>query len=139
MMAVEAIEKAPAAPRKLGKTGQNVWRAALRQCPWLTEGDLPVLERYAELCDERAELSEAVKSVGRVTRGSQGQLVDHPFVSQLRQVETLILRHEQVLGIGSIHRARLGIAVAKAAKERGNAEKVIAMYQKQMGQADGSH
>ena len=127
-LAVEPMAKAPAPPRSLGGPGAKAWKAVWAQCaPWLTEGDRDVVERLARLHDERAELLALIKRAGRTSRGSTGQLVTHPYVDQLRAVETSILRHEQVLGVGAAHRARLGIAVVKLAKES-NAGRIVEMY-----------
>ena len=62
-----------------------------------------------------------------------GQEVTHPLVDQLRQVEASILKHEAVLGIGASNRARLGVTIAKLARESSRAEKTLAMYKKTLG------
>jgi hypothetical protein len=92
------------------------------------------VERLARLHDEREELQDAIEGAGRTARGSTGQLVTHPYVEQLRAVENSILKHEQVLGVGPVHRARLGISVVKLARERGRAEQVLEAYRQQLGE-----
>ena len=133
LLTLEPVAKAPAAPRSLGSSGRDAWRAVWGQCgQWLTDGDRSLVERLARLHDERMELRDLIKDSGRTSRGSTGQLVTHPYVEQLRAVETSILKHEQVLGFGPIHRARLGISVLKLAKERSNADRVIDTYRRQL-------
>jgi len=128
-LAVEPVGKVPAPPKRLGPAGRSAWRTAWRQCSaWLTDSDAALVERCAELADERAALREAIEKTGRTTRGSQGQLVDHPLVSQLRQVEALILKTEAVLGVGPSNRFRLGIAVARAVKDASKADELLAKY-----------
>jgi P27 family predicted phage terminase small subunit len=109
----------PAAPRGLGRPGKAAWRLAWTAAgSWLVpESDGPVVERYARLADEAAELRGLIDRDGRVSMGSMGQRVTAPAVDQLRQVQNLQLRHEQTLGLGPANRARLGLAVLQVEKE----------------------
>jgi P27 family predicted phage terminase small subunit len=132
-LAVVPVAKQPAPPRTLGAVGRATWKSTWTQCAsWLTLGDAPIVERLARLDDERAELLEVISVSGRVAKGSMGQQVTHPHVDQLRQVEASILKHEQVLGIGPLHRARLGVTIAKLAKESSNADRALKLYRAQL-------
>jgi P27 family predicted phage terminase small subunit len=127
-LTVVPVERVPRSPSSLGKAGQSAWRVVFAECKWLTSADIATVERLSRLRDEEAELLALVESAGRTTRGSQGQLVDHPYVGQLRAVEASMVRLEQVLGLGPLHRARLGIAVAKAAAESTHADRLLEKY-----------
>jgi P27 family predicted phage terminase small subunit len=128
-LTVVPIQRVPRTPSTLGKEGQDAWAMVWAECGrWLTSSDIAAVERLAILRDEEAELRALVKETGRTTRGSQGQLVDHPYVGQLRGVEASMLRLEQLLGIGPLHRARLGVAVAKAAAETTHADALLEKY-----------
>jgi P27 family predicted phage terminase small subunit len=133
-LAVEPVAKAPAPPRTLKAPGRAAWQAVFAQCSsWLTESDDTIVERLASLHDERAELQSAIAKAGRTARGSQGQVVTHPLIEQLRAVEASISRVEQTLGFGPSNRFRLGVTVAKLAQARSSAERVNEMYRRQMG------
>jgi P27 family predicted phage terminase small subunit len=130
------VAKLPPVPRTLGAAGKETWRATWTQAaPWLTAGDMAIVERLSHLADERHELLEAIAVSGRTAKGSMGQQVTHPHVDQLRQVEAMMLKHEQVLGLGASNRARLGISIAKLAEKSTRAGKVVEMYRKQLGGA----
>lgn len=101
----------PDSPDVLGETGRAAWSAVYASAPWLSsEADASLVQQFAELCDERAELRALIAEHGRTTRGSMGQLVDSPFVTQLRSVEGGILKLCQVLGLGPVNAARLGVS-----------------------------
>ena len=127
------VAKQPPAPRFLGTAGKETWRTTWTQAaPWLTQGDAAIVERLAHLADEREELLEAIAESGRTAKGSMGQQVTHPHVDQLRQVESMMLKHEQVLGLGASNRARLGVTIAKLAEKSTRAGKVVEMYRRQL-------
>jgi P27 family predicted phage terminase small subunit len=127
------VAKTPPVPRTLGAAGKDTWRATWTTAgSWLAEGDTAIVERLAHLADERNELLEAIEVSGRVAKGSMGQQVTHPHVDQLRQVEQMMLKHEQVLGLGASNRARLGVTIAKLAKESSNADRALKLYRSQL-------
>jgi P27 family predicted phage terminase small subunit len=97
----------------LGTPGRNCWRKTWKAASkWLVlASDGPVVERYAALHDEVAQLRDLIADRGREATGSMGQRVTAPAVEQLRQVERLLLEHERVLGLGPLNRSRLGLAV----------------------------
>jgi P27 family predicted phage terminase small subunit len=105
--------KLPHPPRNLGAPGRACWRKTWKAAgKWLVlASDGPVVERYAALHDEVAELRDLIADRGRVGIGSMGQPVTAPAVEQLRAVERLLLEHERVLGLGPLSRSRLGLAV----------------------------
>jgi len=126
--AVEPIERAPKAPSTLKKPGLKAWREAWREASWLTATDATDVERLARLIDEEAELLDLIGSTGRLTTGQRGELIEHPYVRQLRAVESAIAKLKTGLGLGPMARARLGIAVAKAAQAQNHVEELMAKY-----------
>ncbi len=129
------MDRAPAAPEGLSEAGRACWGLTWAAAgAWLVpESDGPVVERYARLTDEAAELRQAIAERGREARGSQGQPVTAPAVGQLRQVEQLLLKHEQVLGLGPANRARLGLAVLQVEEK---ADLVAKMREKRIAAAN---
>lgn len=115
----QAAVKAPTAPKGLGTAGRSCWRSTWAAAgAWLAPAsDGAVVERYCLLRDEAEELRELIDRDGRVCRGSMGQPATAPAVDQLRAVETSLLKHEAVLGLGPANRARLGLAVLQLEKE----------------------
>jgi P27 family predicted phage terminase small subunit len=104
------------APVGLGVAGVEAWEAALASAAWLqSDADLLVLRHFADLADERAELRALIAQHGRTTTGSQGQLVESPYVGQLHRVEASMLKTAAVLGLGPTNAARLGVPLPKPA------------------------
>lgn len=104
----------PVAPERLGDAGRMAWSAAFASAPWLrSDVDVDLAGQWADLHDEREELRGLVAEHGRTARGSMGQQVDSPYVTQLRAVEAQILRLAAVLGLGPQNAARLGVAVTQ--------------------------
>lgn len=106
-----AIE-VPAPPTSLRKTGRDTWeRLWSVGAPWLSlRTDWDIMVRLCEAQDERALLRREVRKHGRYSYGSQGQLVTHPAVDQLRTIENLITRWESLCGFTPSDRSRLGMA-----------------------------
>ena len=98
----------PGPPEHLGDAGREAWVAAYRSAPWLKTVSI-----LGDLHDERAELVDLVAEHGRTARGSQSQLVDHPHVGQLRQIETEMLKLSAILGVGALNAARLGVSISR--------------------------
>jgi P27 family predicted phage terminase small subunit len=122
-----AAVKPPPLPRGLSAPGKACWRRTWRSAAtWLVpELDGVVVERYCRAHDELAVLRARIEQVGRVAVGSMGQPVTHPVVEQAHRVEMLLLKYEAVLGIGAANRARLGLAVAQAAREKSKLDELL--------------
>jgi P27 family predicted phage terminase small subunit len=102
----------PKAPRGLGPAGRRCWRRiwALGRA-WISEtSDLDIATRLAEAHDERQSLRETIAEQGYFTTGSQGQVVSHPAVAQIRALEQLMTRYESLCGLTPSDRSRLGVA-----------------------------
>ncbi|HLW95255.1 MAG TPA: P27 family phage terminase small subunit [Solirubrobacteraceae bacterium] len=109
----------PVPPAGLGAAGVAAWGSAFASAAWLqTEADVALVGQFADLHDERADLIALIAAEGRTTVGSQGQLVSHPAVVQLRAVEASIAKLAATLGLGPQNRARLGQKLTAAPGER---------------------
>lgn len=119
VLLLPGITEVPEAPSSLRKIGRDAWdRLWSVGQPWLSiRTDWDIMVRLCEAHDERAMLRKEVKKVGRYSTGSQGQLVTHPAVEQLRTIENLITRWESLCGFTPSDRSRLGMAeVARMSK-----------------------
>jgi terminase small subunit-like protein len=101
-----ARRKVPPLPVGLGAAGQTTWTHVWTTCPWLGAPHTQIVERLAELNDERAELRAELATTGRTVEGSKGQPVQSPLLEALRSIEVSINRTERQLGIAvTAHRA----------------------------------
>ncbi len=102
----------PEPPEGLSQAGLDRWcRLWGVGGAWLSERtDYDLMVRLCEAHDERAKLRKEVAKKGRYSYGSQGQLVTHPAVEQLRTIENLITRWESLCGFTPSDRSRLGVA-----------------------------
>lgn len=73
------------APATLGVEGQRVWKSISKTYS-LRPDELATLEDACELSDMIAALSNAWAEDGKplTTKGSMGQLVTHPLISEIR-------------------------------------------------------
>jgi hypothetical protein len=84
----------PKPPPNLGSAGRELWSAmqsALGDDLRFTARELQVLRRACALADREAALQEIVETDGLVGRGSRGQTVVHPAVTELRMTQQLIV------------------------------------------------
>lgn len=107
-----ALDGPPSTPRALKRAGKEAWvRLWQAGASWLSaEGDLGIVTRLCEAYDEREELRKIIKAEGRTSTGSMGQLVTHPAVDQVRQLEALMTRYEQLCAMTPADRSRLGLS-----------------------------
>jgi hypothetical protein len=77
-----ATGKAP--PQHLGKSGRSFWRDIVRDHE-LRADELAVLLRACETADMIDAMTEALVGQSLTVPGSQGQLREHPLVSEKRQ------------------------------------------------------
>ena len=100
--AIEPLQSAPAAPKHLGTEGKRIWRLILRErYKTLTAAELPIFERYAELCDRRKDLLKALETNGWSTSGSRpGMRVLAPEGVALETVERELRQLERVWASG---------------------------------------
>ena len=76
--------ESPAPPSTLDSTGALLWDAVVGKYD-LRADELVTLEDWCSLADEIAELREEWVAQGkpRTTKGSMGQLVDHPLPKRM--------------------------------------------------------
>ncbi|PVZ09061.1 hypothetical protein [Actinomycetospora cinnamomea] len=77
-------QTAPKAPKALASAGRALWRAVTGTYE-LRPDELRTLEDAARECDLIERLEEAQRDAPLTVKGSQGQQVASPFVSELRQ------------------------------------------------------
>lgn len=90
------------------------WQSELAQAA--RDAHLPMIERLFFRYDERERAYRAVRREGRVTRGSQGQMVAHPLLRYIDACDMEIRQLEDRLGLSPRSMAALGIAFAGAQK-----------------------
>ncbi len=88
----------PLAP--LLKRGKTAWHRTLRECQWIGESDLFMLQHMCELTDEHARLRREVMKIGS----------DLAARRQLRLLGKELLTSLDQLGLSPTARARLGVA-----------------------------
>lgn len=76
--------------------------------------DLPMVERLHRRCDERERAYREIRKVGRLTKGSQGQLILHPLLKYINECEQEIRQLEDRLGLSPAARLRMGAVMAGA-------------------------
>ncbi len=82
-------------PAGLAEAGRALWLALVGDVAedWeLDRRELHLLERACVCADRLAELDAAVERDGATTRGSRGQLVVHPALSEGRMLELVQMR-----------------------------------------------
>lgn len=77
---------------------------------------MPVITRLFTRYDERERAYRAVRKQGRVTTGSQGQVVAHPLLKYIDACDAEIRQLEDRLGLSPRGMAQLGANFAAAQK-----------------------
>lgn len=108
----------PPAPDDLLPSTQESWVAY-----WTDEvaraarpSHMPVITRLFQRYDERERAYRTVKKDGRVTMGSQGQIVAHPLLKYIDACDAEIRQLEDRLGLSPRGMAQLGANFAAAQK-----------------------
>ena len=98
-------------PLDLDDASKRFWRRTLgqlrRQGTW-QDMDIPLLERYVRACQAARQWREKIPSDG-TTRGSQGQLVEHPLIRTVREAERDATRYAEALLLMPADRRRYGL------------------------------
>jgi hypothetical protein len=81
---VSPVKKTVTLPKGLGVGGRALWRDVTRQHV-LRPDSLRILADACFECDLIDDLQSALKDAPKTTRGSMGQEVIHPLISELRQ------------------------------------------------------
>lgn len=90
------------------------WRSELARA--VRDVHIPVVERLFSLYDERERAYRAVRKHGRVTLGSQNQMVPHPALKYIATCDAEIRQLEDRLGLSPRAMAQLGADFAAAKK-----------------------
>lgn len=124
---VEGVSTVPNAPAHLGDAGvgmwEHVWQAG-RQ--WLApEADASLVLLLCEAFDDYCEIRDQITSgkVERIYMTSNGSLVTHPFVGQLKDLRVQMTSWLSALGFSPADRARLGLAEVRVRDELDDLQK----------------
>lgn len=85
----------PQAPDGLGDAGRALWAAIIGDLTddWrLDSRELHLLMRACRVEDELVALEKVIDRDGETTKGSRGQIVVHPALSEARQLRLVQLR-----------------------------------------------
>ena len=91
----------------------GAWMDPIRQA-W-TLGDRPILLRWIDALDRAVRMLRRADA-SPVTKGSMGQLVEHPFYATAARAIAVAEKCEAQLGFGALNRERLGFTIASARK-----------------------
>jgi P27 family predicted phage terminase small subunit len=91
---------------------QTYWASELAGAT--RDAHIPIVERLFYRYDERERASRTVRKEGRITRGSQGQLVQHPLLKYIDACDAEIRQLEDRLGLSPRGMAQLGSSFATA-------------------------
>lgn len=80
------------------------------------EAHIPIVERLFFRYDERERAYRTVRKQGRVTKGSQGQIVVHPLLKYIDACDAEIRQLEDRLGLSPRGMAQLGSNFAAVKK-----------------------
>lgn len=113
-----SVREIPPAPDGMLRTTQAAWVAY-----WTDDvaqaarpSHMPVITRLFLRYDERDRAYRTVRKQGRVTTGSQGQVVAHPLLKYIDACDAEIRQLEDRLGLSPRGMAQLGANFAAAKK-----------------------
>lgn len=90
----------PQPPERLGEVGTEFWMSVVSEFDFSAEpGKLAILERACHTKDTIHQLEQAQLSADLITKGSMGQAVISPFISETRQQTKLLESLVKSLGL----------------------------------------
>jgi len=115
-------KRPPVKDPETGELASPPWRLETRKA-WaalwadpvasaLTPADRPVLLRWADAMDRAAKHLE-LGDASPIAKGSMGQAVESPHYGIADKAIRIAQACEAQLGVGALHRARLGIAIVE--------------------------
>ena len=109
-LVLRPAQKVPRAPDGLLVLTKERWAVYWKSdlASATREAHLPIVERLFYRYDERERAYRAVRRQGRVTEGSQGQLVAHPLLKYIDACDAEIRQLEDRLGLSPRGMAQLG-------------------------------
>lgn len=117
-LVLRANAVAPDPPEGLLKIWSDRWRRYWKSdvAQAAREVHLPIIERLFFRQDERERAYRTMRKQGRVTKGSQGQLVLHPLAKYIDACDAEIRQLEDRLGLSPRSMAQMGGDFARAQK-----------------------
>lgn len=117
----------PAAPRGLLKITLERWGAywSSELAQAVRDAHVPVVDRLFQRYDERERAYRTVRREGRVTKGSQGQVVAHPLLKYIDACDSEIRQLEDRLGLSPKAMAQLALAGSAAQKSLDDVNKSL--------------
>lgn len=141
---VQAPKLSTKAPADLGAPGRATW-TALAGLEWAQTSDGVALRRLCELEDERATLRAALDKHGPMLEkplvSPKGEVVGtehyaNPLIRELRRLDGQIVELLKGFGLTPMARARLGLAVIAAEKDREVVGRIMASYRRAAAEAE---
>lgn len=124
----------PYAPRRLGPGGRRLWSAVLKEHPILRPDEARILEDACREADLIDEMEAEQKDASKTTKGSMGQLVAAPLVSELRQHRATLTTLLRAL---ALDRAQAASAADEAVRARDARESALAQAQTRWSSREG--
>ena len=111
------VQGVPKAPAGLGLDELKQWDAywTSPQAQLLLETEHVIVGRYIDALARYRRATE-LADANPVTRGSQGQDVESPYYSIAERALKTAERCEAQLGVGPLHRMKLGVQVGEASR-----------------------
>lgn len=100
-------------PDHMPEEAKDFWKFAvdeLVQVGIVDKVDIPVLEQLATQYARIRQAQAAIEQFGHFTRGSTGQIVEHPAVKMERDATNLFLKLAEQYALTPVARTRLGLA-----------------------------
>jgi P27 family predicted phage terminase small subunit len=107
------LEEMREPPEALDPAAKEFWRFAvdrLIEADVLDRVDAPALEMLATAYARVGHARDAIKKYGHFTRGSNGQVKEHPAVKLERESVALFLKLAEQYALTPVARTRLGLA-----------------------------
>jgi len=107
------VHKAPEPPDHLDKDAKAFWNEAvpvLYEVGILDKVDTAALEMAATAYSRFREAKRVIDKKGILSRGSAGQVVEHPALSTERASQQMYLRFADQYALTPVARTRLGLA-----------------------------
>lgn len=93
----------PRMPKGFGSTGQKLWRTVLDEYELDAEPHkIEILTHACRVADTIADLERATSSEPLTVRGSAGQMVIHPLISEVRYQRGLLAQLLARLNFASV-------------------------------------
>lgn len=123
----------PKAPRGLAAAGRRAWRLVMMEMPLAAPMDSLTVERFARLVDERATVAVEMDRGVLLTEpivSPKGEVVGerqiaNPAASMLRAIDRELDQLVDRLALVPAARARLGLTVSLAERQRAEVERVL--------------